>query len=68
MFRSGLFYFDGKIFKTILFEGDPMPDPRGYTFSTVLFVDLNNAGQIAFVAGGYHLLRANGLFFAVPNQ
>jgi hypothetical protein len=68
MFRSGLFYFDGKIFKTILFEGDPMPDPRGYTFSTVLFADLNNAGQIAFVAGGYHLLRANGLFFAVPNQ
>lgn len=68
MFRSGLFYFDGESFKSILFEGDPMPDPRGYRFLTVFYVDLNSLGQIAFVAGGYGLLGASGLFLAVPDK
>jgi len=65
-FRSGLFYFDGEIFKTILFAGDPMPDPRGYRFSDIFYVYLNNLCEIAFVAGGYPILGATGLFLAIP--
>jgi hypothetical protein len=67
-FRGGLFHFDRERFNTVLFLGDPMPDPRGYTFSSVLKVCLNNLGEIAFVAGGYPRVGASGLFLAIPNK